>query len=389
MHRLRPVQRPTFAFALVGLLSLTVAACGGTTTTQLGGPSGLRCETAVSAPSGGVASTGATFTLSIGAARDCLWSAEPEAAWLTVSPTEGQGDGSVRVTVQPNPQSGARSGRVVVNGTRVTVTQAGAVQATDDCRAELNRRSATIGHAGGRIAVEVSAGAGCRWQVASQAAWIQPRSGGGTGSATVDLDVAAHEGAARSGTATIAGLTFTVSQEGRPGAGPGDNSPGPLVPAPCVVTLDPPSRSFQSQGGDGSFRVNTTDDCAWSVSLDAPWVTIRAGQSGRGSGEVRYRVDENYEPAPRTAVIRVADQGHVVSQDAGRAQRIEVEGRVSALSGSCPNLSFSVGRWTVVTDSRTKYDDGRCTNVRNGVAVEVEGDVIGENRVWAREIEFD
>lgn len=388
MHRHRTVQRTTFALTLVALLSLTLIACGGTTATQLGGPSGLRCETAVSAPSGGVASTGATLTFSIGAARDCLWSAEPEAAWLTVSPTEGQGDGSVRVTVQPNPQSGARSGRVVVNGTQVTVTQAGATQATDDCRAELNRRSAAIGHAGGRIAVEVSAGRGCDWHVSSQAAWIQPRSSDGTGSATVHLDVATHAGAARSGTATIAGLTFTVNQDGGPGAGPG-NEPSEPAATPCRVTLDPPSRAFPSKGGDGSFRVHATDDCAWSVSLDAPWVTIRSGQSGRGSGEVRYRVDENEEAAPRTAVIRVADQGHVVSQDAGRAQRVELEGRVSALSGSCPNLSFSIGRWTVVTDSRTKYDDGRCANVRNGVEVEVEGDVIGENRVWAREIEFD
>lgn len=61
--------------------------------------------------------------------------------------------------------------------------------------------------------VNVTATSGCAWTASSSATWITITAGAsGTGSGTVDFRVTANTGAARTGTLTIAGKTFTVNQ---------------------------------------------------------------------------------------------------------------------------------------------------------------------------------
>ncbi|HME10715.1 MAG TPA: BACON domain-containing protein [Bryobacteraceae bacterium] len=70
--------------------------------------------------------------------------------------------------------------------------------------------------AGGTGQVSVTATSGCPWSAASNAAWITVTSGSsGTGSGTVGYSIMANSGSAgRTGTLTIAGQTFTVTQAG-------------------------------------------------------------------------------------------------------------------------------------------------------------------------------
>jgi hypothetical protein len=66
---------------------------------------------------------------------------------------------------------------------------------------------------GGNSSVNISADAGCLWTAASNADWIHLTSGvSGTGNGTITYSVASHSGSSRSGTLTIAGQTFTVTQ---------------------------------------------------------------------------------------------------------------------------------------------------------------------------------
>jgi hypothetical protein len=64
--------------------------------------------------------------------------------------------------------------------------------------------------------VTVTASAGCNWTATSNVSWITITSGSsGSGSGTVNYSVAANTSAsARTGTLTIAGQTFTVTQQG-------------------------------------------------------------------------------------------------------------------------------------------------------------------------------
>lgn len=81
------------------------------------------------------------------------------------------------------------------------------------CSYSLNLTSQSFTPSAGTGSVAVAAGSGCTWTASSNAAWITITSGGsGNGNGTVNYSVAANTGAARSGTMTIAGQTFTVSQ---------------------------------------------------------------------------------------------------------------------------------------------------------------------------------
>jgi hypothetical protein len=88
------------------------------------------------------------------------------------------------------------------------------------CAPTIAPSSASIPAAGGTGSVTVTAGAGCAWTAASNAAWISITAGSsGTGNGTVSYSVAANGASARSGTLTIAGQTFTANQSAASGGG--------------------------------------------------------------------------------------------------------------------------------------------------------------------------
>ena len=89
------------------------------------------------------------------------------------------------------------------------------------CQYALSAPGTSVSADGGSGSFSIGAGAGCGWTPASGASWISV-SGGGTGNGTVAFNVQANAGAARSGTITAGGQTFTVSQAAGAAAA-GDN----------------------------------------------------------------------------------------------------------------------------------------------------------------------
>jgi Zn-dependent metalloprotease len=89
------------------------------------------------------------------------------------------------------------------------------------CTFSISPTSSSQPAAGGTGSVTVTAGAGCAWTAVSNAAFITITGGAsGSGSGTVSYSVASNTGtASRTGTMTIAGQTFTVTQAGTTGGG--------------------------------------------------------------------------------------------------------------------------------------------------------------------------
>ena len=108
----------------------------------------------------------------------------------------------------------------------------------------------------------------------------------------------ANTGAARTGTLTIAGATFTVTQQA----------------APCSYAISPTSAKFGA-GGDNSFSigVTTSGHCSWTATSNASWITINSGASGTGSGTVRIRVASN-GGGTRTGTVTIAGQTFTATQ---------------------------------------------------------------------------
>src|SRR5262245_14200472 len=106
----------------------------------------------------------------------------------------------------------------------------------------------------------------------------------------------------RTGTLTIAGQTFTVTQAG----------------APCTFTLDATSASPTAAAGTGTVGVTAAfGSCTWTATSNAPtWLTITSGSSGPGNGTVSYAVAANLSPTPRTGTLTIAGQTFTGTQAA-------------------------------------------------------------------------
>jgi Putative binding domain, N-terminal len=149
----------------------------------------------------------------------------------------------------------------------------------------------------GSISVEVM-GTACPWTATSNVDWITITEGSsGLGNGTVAYQVASNNtGSERTGTLTIAGETFTVTQN------------------KCAFAIYPLSENFLSRGGTGSVSVTTDSACSWTAASNADWITVTAGSSGNGNGTVNYKVSANRTNKDRTGTITVADNTFTITQ---------------------------------------------------------------------------
>ncbi|HEY7545377.1 MAG TPA: BACON domain-containing carbohydrate-binding protein, partial [Blastocatellia bacterium] len=266
------------------------------TVNQAANPAG--CSFMISPTSTTVVAAGGTGTVTVTATlQSCGWTAVSNDAFITVTAPPGgvgTGSGSVSYSVAANPASTPRTGTITIAGETFTVNQDPA-----PCAFGLTPMSMTFPAAGGSSSVTVNAPLGCNWTAVSNDAFIMITSGSsGSGTGTVNYTVAAHGGlTVRTGTMTIAGLTFTVTQ----------------LP-PCNFAISPTGMNFLKPGGNGTITVTADPGCPWTAVPNVPWITITMGASGTGNGTVKYSVAPNPGTAKRTGTITVAGLTFTVVQ---------------------------------------------------------------------------
>ena len=307
-------------------------------------PTQLKCEVALTvAPSSSIGPNGGSGTLTVTAPPECPWSVSTAANWLSgLSPASGQGPGTVQFQVAPNPLSATREGEIVVNETRLRLSQQGAA-----CRVELRSHSVTIEGSGGSREVGVTAPGGCAWTAATDAGWISfttPVTGSGDGSVGISASPN-RSNQRRLGTVVVAGQQFTVTQE--------PESAG------CVYVISSASQGMlPSEGGEVSAAVAVASGCTWSASSGVAWVTVRAGASGSGNGSVVFSVTANPGSA-RTGTVTVAGQTFTVTQAAAAtdtpcAYTIGSTAVSIAATGGTGNVAVSAGAgcaWTATSNA--------------------------------------
>ena len=167
------------------------------------------CSYSVTPTNVSIEPAGGTGTpISVSTLSGCAWTASSHVSWVTIlSGASSTGGGSVTYSVQPNTGA-ARNGTLTVAGQTVTISQATCTYAIAPTSQTFNAFGAT----GGPVAVTTQSG--CAWTAVSKASWITEVAGStSSGSGTVTFRVAANTGHDRTGTLTIAGLTFTVTQK--------------------------------------------------------------------------------------------------------------------------------------------------------------------------------
>lgn len=184
----------------------TITAGGQTFTVTQAGAS---CTYSISPTSDSYTSTGGTGSIAVTSLAGCPWSASTTASWITITSGSGIGSGTASYSVAQNNSTSSRTGTISVAGKTFTITQSGA-----SCSFSISSTSNTFTASAGTGSVSVTSPTGCSWTATSNAAWITITSGStGNGNGTVAYSVTENTtGADRTGTMTIAGQTFTVTQ---------------------------------------------------------------------------------------------------------------------------------------------------------------------------------
>ncbi|HTS17564.1 MAG TPA: choice-of-anchor tandem repeat GloVer-containing protein [Verrucomicrobiae bacterium] len=215
------------------------------------------------------------------------------------------------------------------------------------CTYELGSTNQNFAAAGGSSTVGVIASNGCAWSAMSNDGFITiTGSTNGTGNGTVHYSVAANTSTnPLSGSMTIAGLTFTVTQDG---AGVSTGS--------CTFTVSPTTITLTSKGGKKSVSVKIkSTTCDWTAVSNDSFISITSGASGTGSGKVSITVPGNTNTTALSGTITVAGQTVTVNQAAGgctfklspKAGKIKSTGGTATIKVS-PN--FSDCDWTAVSN---------------------------------------
>jgi hypothetical protein len=155
------------------------------------------------------AAGGSGTPISVSTASGCSWTATTSAGWITIlTGASGTGNGSVTYSVQANTGS-SRGGTLTVAGQSVSISQGAA------CTYSISRNNDNVDKEGGNGTVSVTTQSGCTWTASSNANWITITSGStGSGNGSVHFTAAANNtGNNRTGTLTIAGQTFTLTQK--------------------------------------------------------------------------------------------------------------------------------------------------------------------------------
>ncbi|MBF0343497.1 MAG: VCBS repeat-containing protein [Nitrospirae bacterium] len=273
----------------------------------------------ISPTSKNFAAAGGSGSASVTAATGCTWSAASSANWIIItSGSAGTGNGTVSYNVEQNIGTNPRTGKMTIGGQTLTITQ----DAATSCTILMSPTTKQFLSYGGSEVVNVSAASECSWTAASNDSWItitSPTSG--TGNGAVSYSVSSNTGAARTGTMTIGGLTFTVTQTGT------DCTSG--------MSINPTSKNFISSGGSDTVNVTTPNTgCSWTAISNDSWINITAGSSATGNATVSYTVSSNTTSSKRTGTMTIAGQTFTVTQDAPQSGQMELT--VTIVNGKPP-----------------------------------------------------
>jgi PKD repeat protein/pimeloyl-ACP methyl ester carboxylesterase len=287
---------------------------------------GVSCAASISPSSISAASVSSGYSVYVNIAPSCSWTVTGVPAWVTwTSPLSGSGSATLGFTVQANPGPDPRSATITVAGEALFISQA-IPGCTYSISPANNLSVPAVGVTGQTVAV--TAASSCGWTASTNASWITITSGfAGFGNGTVNYNVANNPGTSpRSGTMTVAGQVFQVTQLGLGSTATYTisascqpeyaNFPNTTLPtAPLKICADGSKATWVTVIVTGTGGVptsalrfklqNATPDIAFSGAFNNPYSTSVPGQARTrfshptyiATGNTPYRTDilEVYE----------------------------------------------------------------------------------------------
>ena len=159
--------------------------------------------------------------------------------------------------------------------------------------------------------------------------------------------------------------------------GPGGTAPSArsntfAFSAPCTYTISPTSSNLPSSiAASGNITVTAGAGCNWTAVSNVGWVTIGAGASGTGNGNVTYNVAANTSTSPRTGTLTIAGNTFGITQpgalctftilpsSVNLSSAIATSGTVTVTAGAgCTWTASSNAAWITLTAGTSGNGNG-------------------------------
>jgi hypothetical protein len=245
------------------------------------------------------------------------------------------------------------------------------------CTTSVTPNSTTASHGGGAAAIAVSTDRDCAWSASSSAAWIAVRPAAGQGSATITLSIDGNaQRARRTAIVTVNEERIEISQDGAPPPPPPPATGTPGAPPPSPPPPDGPGGPPEPEQPERPEQPKPEDPKPEDPKPEDPKPEDPKPEDPKPE-DPKPEAPKPEQPKPEKP------------DKPDKPEKVDLEGTVAGLSGSCPSISMRVGGTDVATDGDTKFRKGSCADVRNGVKVEVKGERSGSGPVRAREVKVD
>ncbi|MGD1020079.1 MAG: choice-of-anchor tandem repeat GloVer-containing protein [Verrucomicrobiia bacterium] len=237
------------------------------------------------------------------------------------------------------------------------------VVANTNCAFSISSTNAMFDAAGGTNTVSVIASNNnCAWTAVSNDSFITITAGtNGVGNGTVTYAVPANDTTnILTGTMTIAGQTFTVTQSATSTVGN------------CTFTVSATTVKLAAKGGSKNVSVKVQGtSCEWTAVSNDPFITITSGNSGAANGKVNYTVSGNTNASLRTGTMTIAGQTVTVKQATGgctfklspknakfKAASAPATVTVKPNFSDCAWTASTTNSWITITDGGNGMGEG-------------------------------
>lgn len=303
-------------------------------------------EVTITTVSKEVGKEGGAYSVNTGGSG--TWTATTEADWITLSRASGEAGVSCIYMVAANFSTDARTGTIDIAGNTFTVYQTG-------YDSTLTPSTATADYAGGSGTIEVTVDAGVSWTAKYNDAWLSvtPTTGISVGTVTYTVAVYTNGTTPRTGTLTIAGKTFTVTQTG------------------TDVIITPTEQKMGFDVGTFEVVVAAMPETAWSVTPKASWISVVDDGYGYGNSTVLVAVGANPSALPRTGTVDIGSKTLTVTQAGttnisliitpteATASPVGAYGNIAVYSTpDAPWLAESRDSWITVSEGETGAGNG-------------------------------
>ncbi len=276
------------------------------------------------------------------------WTASTSADWIKISPrTSGEAGETCVYVVSANFSADVRVGEILINDQVYTITQTG-------YSATLSPTTASYTTDGGSGTVKVTVDAGVSWSATPNVPWLHVTKATGLSSGDVAYTVDAHtEVTARSGSITIAGQIFAVTQTG------------------TDVLLSPMWSYHKPDAAIIQVKVTALATTKWTVTPNDTWISVVDDGTGKGDANIIVAIGANPSAVQRTGTVTVGSKTLTIVQSGtddialdilprqATANAIGAHANIAVLA--TPEMAWtadSKSSWITISDGKTGIGNG-------------------------------